>query len=1274
MKKFYTRELHRLSIGLLIILTLLFAFLLNTAVQAEEQELLKAKQVIYTFDIPDGSLDDRDVALGTSQEQLDLPSSLIARVKNAEKEQKFEVPVTWTAHPQYDRDAPGEYRFTAIPAEEYTLADHLTPPGVTVTVNEAEVDDPKAVDEREDVRFKEEKSEDRSRSNQPFSFDIASGSVVIEPDTTGQSDIQVTQGSTVTRGIDSSDTIELYSTSGATVNHFVMVKGGIETNVAANGINIKSPSGDGFSITENSTVTLTLVGNNYVQPSGSYYAGILVRVGSSLTIEDGGNGFIEARGGNYSAAIGGASSYDGTGSGDITINSGTINCYAGKWNAILGGDDANITINGGKVNITNTNSNFDKKGISADTLVLNGGTVSADGYRNRSIECSKAIINGGSLYVNSSISGTFINSAGLPVSQNRIDASSVYGPNEMVKAGELDVLMARLHTAQVPNAYSNLYGVRDVYTDSSASVYLWLPRVNMPLTDIEDPSSVKDYDNSGLPERITAKYLSTPVTLKLLNPDDYSSSAVYQWQLNGKDIEGATAQTLEAKDIGTYTLNITDGGSVSSYRQIIFSAVYTLAFDSNGGKGVMPDQTKNYGEELPLNPNEYTKTGYTFSGWKELKSGAVYPDKATLTEDFTVIDGEVVKLYAQWRANNYNVKFDGNTADGGIMADQAMTYDEAASLASNSYTKTGYTFTGWNTQGDGSGTAYGDGEKVKNLTTADGEVVKLYAQWRANKYSIQFDGNTADGGSMADQAMTYDEAASLASNSYTKTGYTFTGWNTQADGSGTAYGDGEEVKNLTTVDGETVPLYAQWRANKYSIQFDGNTADGGSMADQTMTYDEAASLASNSYTKTGYTFTGWNTQGDGSGTAYGDGEEVKNLTTVDGEVVKLYAQWRANKYSVQFDGNTADGGSMADQAMTYDAAASLASNSYTKTGYTFTGWNTQADGSGTAYGDGEEVKNLTTVDGETVPLYAQWRANKYSIQFDGNTADGGSMTDQAMTYDTAVNLTANGYTKTGYTFTGWNTQANGGGTAYTDGENVKNLTTADGETVPLYAQWRANKYSIQFEGNTADGGSMADQAMTYDEAASLERNSYTKTGYTFTGWNTQADGGGTAYGDGEEVKNLTIVDGEVVKLYAQWRLRTPSIVTSQSIGKHGDTITLTGEDFEPNAEVIFTLHSMPKEIGKAPADTDGKVTLTFQVPFDTEEGDHQLRADNGIHSAQTGLKVLKTAKADSEKIDNNTNGTPVGTGIQSHGYIPLVLVLVLCGITFGVLLRRNKLK
>ncbi|MBO1704302.1 InlB B-repeat-containing protein, partial [Eubacterium callanderi] len=101
-------------------------------------------------------------------------------------------------------------------------------------------------------------------------------------------------------------------------------------------------------------------------------------------------------------------------------------------------------------------------------------------------------------------------------------------------------------------------------------------------------------------------------------------------------------------------------------------------------------------------------------------------------------------------------------------------------------------------------------------------------------------------------------------------------------------------------------------------------------------------------------------------------------------------------------------------------------------------------------------------------LFAQWRANSYTIQFDGNTADGGSTPEQTMTYDQAASLTANGYTKTGYTFSGWNTQPDGGGTTYTDGQNVTNLTSKEGDKVTLFAQWRANSYTIQFDGNTAD--------------------------------------------------------------------------------------------------------------------------------------------------------------------------------------------------------------
>ncbi len=151
-----------------------------------------------------------------------------------------------------------------------------------------------------------------------------------------------------------------------------------------------------------------------------------------------------------------------------------------------------------------------------------------------------------------------------------------------------------------------------------------------------------------------------------------------------------------------------------------------------------------------------------------------------------------------------------------------MTYDTAANLTVNGYTKTGYTFTGWNTQTDGKGTAYTDGQNVINLTAAEGETVTLYAQWRANTYTIKFDGNTADSGSTQDQAMTYDQAADLTINSYTKTGYTFTGWSTQQDGKGTIYADGQNVINLTPEEGGMVTLYAQWRANSYTIRFDGN--------------------------------------------------------------------------------------------------------------------------------------------------------------------------------------------------------------------------------------------------------------------------------------------------------------------------------------------------------------------------------------------------------------------------------------------------------------------
>ena len=155
-------------------------------------------------------------------------------------------------------------------------------------------------------------------------------------------------------------------------------------------------------------------------------------------------------------------------------------------------------------------------------------------------------------------------------------------------------------------------------------------------------------------------------------------------------------------------------------------------------------------------------------------------------------------------------------------------------------------------------------------------------------------------------------------------------------------------------------------------------------------------------------------------------------------------------YTVNFDANGGEG-AMTSQTLTYGKTSeSLKANAFTKPGYTFAGWNTAADGTGTAYTNRQTTPNVTTENGGAVTLYAQWTANSYTVKFDGNGAEG-TMADQSFTYDVEQALTANGFTKTGYTFAGWKL----GDTTYEDGATVKNLATS--EEITLIAQWTTIK-------------------------------------------------------------------------------------------------------------------------------------------------------------------------------------------------------------------------
>lgn len=180
----------------------------------------------------------------------------------------------------------------------------------------------------------------------------------------------------------------------------------------------------------------------------------------------------------------------------------------------------------------------------------------------------------------------------------------------------------------------------------------------------------------------------------------------------------------------------------------------------------------------------------------------------------------------------------------------------------------GYTFLGWKVKLDRDVFALSLPE-IDGETTVDVEGGKPFkftqygsitfvAQWEENTYTVRFDKNSSSAaGTMADQSFTYDEAAkALSKNMFSRVGYTFAGWNTQADGKGTSYADEALVRNLTAEANGVVTLYAQWNINLYPFVFD---SQGGSEVEaQTIPYLGTA-IEPADPTRAGYWFNGWYT-------------------------------------------------------------------------------------------------------------------------------------------------------------------------------------------------------------------------------------------------------------------------------------------------------------------------------------------------------------------------------------------------------------------------------
>ena len=600
-----------------------------------------------------------------------------------------------------------------------------------------------------------------------------------------------------------------------------------------------------------------------------------------------------------------------------------------------------------------------------------------------------------------------------------------------------------------------------------------------------------------------------------------------------------------------------------------------IAYNANGGTGAPGNANATLGQVFTISATQPTRSGYTFGGWSlQDNSPAGGPFSASGT--FTPNSNEI--LVAQWTPVNYTITYN---SDGGSTAptDPGNKHiDDTITVNSNEPTKTGYTFLGWK---DADGNIYPAGGTFKMPPNN----VVLTAQWQGNAYTLNYDAN---GGSAAPAAETrnYNAQANLSGTAPTRTGYTFQGWNTLVGGGGTAY----NASASFTMPNSNTTLFAQWTANTYVLTY--NT-QGGSTAPSSSnkSYGASVTVSGSTPTRSGYSFAGWNTAANGTGTTYLQSAGF-NMPDAD---VTLYAQWTKTAFTLYYNTNGGQG-VYSSQPIKYTESVTVDSTIPTKAGFTFSGWNTAADGSGFDY---TPMGVFTLNVAANVTLYAKWTAVSYTVTYNANTGSGAPAGGSHVFGATVTTASGNSpLALTGFRFIGWNDRADGSGTTYTAGGTF----SMPASNVILYAQWIDSTYQIAYNANGGSGGP--------DGAVAPDNSSYTissvepvRPGYTFGGWKL-ADGTPTAATlVGKPLADAFIVLGNEL-LVAQWTINTIHVnydlnggggtTPNQQSGNYNTNVTLASSSGVSRANFQFVGWSTTPD-GSGTTYADGS---SFKLPTD----------------------------------------------------------------------------
>lgn len=650
-----------------------------------------------------------------------------------------------------------------------------------------------------------------------------------------------------------------------------------------------------------------------------------------------------------------------------------------------------------------------------------------------------------------------------------------------------------------------------------------------------------------------------------------TSRTFYGWSANtdsnDRDVPVADTMDRNTLDANARTEIVMPARAKTVYA--LWAVNPTLSYNVNAPQGSTAPGTPA-GKTVPYNTAASDTSGWTtgdtgkipgyrFDGWYTAPNGGGrYDFNTPLTASVTV--------YAHWIGNGYTVRFAGNGATGGNTPDQAFQNGIGQNLRRNGFTRDGYTFTGWKRADNQQ--AYGDGQWVTNLTTQPDGIVTMVAQWSANEAHIRYNpnppaGKTAGGNGTPNWDGHTGDTPAIRGNGWTIDGYTFAGWTTSPDGGGTKYAPGASW----TANG-TLTLYAQWTPGEAGLTYDGNGATGGKTDPQNGVTDQKVNVRQNGFTRDGYTFVRWDTQADCRGKAVNPGDKW----TLQGSST-LYACWTGNMQPLTYHGNGATGGNTAAQSGKTGDELTTNANGFTRDGYTFVRWDTAKDGSGTAYGEGKNGVGRYTMKPAGNDLYAIWQANPASIRYRDDYGATGSTPDTTGVTGQNVTIARNGFTRSGYTFTGWARDRRTDPSLQPGGR----YTLTPGTTT-LWAQWKADPAHLIYNSNSGSTSQTRRTDGVVDQTVTVIANPFTRSGYTFTGWNTQADGRGKAYAAGNGFRLVADAKSNPVNtsvLYAQWRINRVALKFDPNGGTGGypditadafTTVTIPADAKEPKVQ------------------------------------------------------------------------------------------------------------